>query len=308
MSIRPLSPELAEKARVELNEDPNRIPSDLQHIKDWLAKQPHIYARTDDQWLIAFLRGCKYSLERTKEKLDLYYTLRSISPELYSFKHDDPLFDELMDLGVYVLMPKTETPDSPRVAIMRIGKVNPGKITMLHVFGMTLITQKIAMMEDDNAMVAGVKIIMDLEGVTMAHILHMTPSVMKKMSVQSQDAAPLRLKGAHYINCPAALEKIINLMKSMLNEKNRNRLYVHGQNLDSLYQHIPKYLLPEEYGGDGGPIRAITDSWKAKRWQYSSWLEEDMKYKTDESKRPGTPKTAESLFGIEGSFRQLEFD
>lgn len=46
MSIRPLSPDLAEKARVELNEDPKRIASDLQHIKDWLAKQPHIYART----------------------------------------------------------------------------------------------------------------------------------------------------------------------------------------------------------------------------------------------------------------------
>lgn len=46
MSIRPLSPDLAEKARVELNEDPKRIACDLQHIKDWLAKQPHIYART----------------------------------------------------------------------------------------------------------------------------------------------------------------------------------------------------------------------------------------------------------------------
>ncbi|XP_023953080.1 alpha-tocopherol transfer protein-like [Bicyclus anynana] len=308
MSIRPLTPELAAKAQKELNEDPKRIPSDLEHIKDWLAKQPHIYARTDDQWLIAFLRGCKYSLERTKEKLDLYYTLRTITPELYTFKPDNPKFDEFMDSGAYVLMPKTETPDSPRLAIMRNGMVDPERITMIDVFGAMLIIQKIVMLEDDNSVVSGIKFICDLEGITMAHMLQITPNMMKKMSVQSQDAVPLRMKGAHYINCPAAFEKIINLMKTMLNEKNKSRLYVHGKNYDALYQHIPKHLLPAEYGGEGGSIKEIADYWKAKRRQYSSWLEEDMKYKTDESKRPGKPKTAESMFGIEGSFRQLEFD
>lgn len=46
MSIRELPPALAEKARVELNEDPSRLQNDLQAIKDWLAKQPHINART----------------------------------------------------------------------------------------------------------------------------------------------------------------------------------------------------------------------------------------------------------------------
>lgn len=46
MPVRPLCPELAEKAQAELNEVPTRIEEDLQHIKDWLAKQPHIRART----------------------------------------------------------------------------------------------------------------------------------------------------------------------------------------------------------------------------------------------------------------------
>lgn len=50
MSVRPLIPALAEKARVELNEDPQRLQDDLQNIKDWIAKQPHLNARTGEKY------------------------------------------------------------------------------------------------------------------------------------------------------------------------------------------------------------------------------------------------------------------
>lgn len=46
MSIRALSAPLAAKARVELNEDPGRVRDSLQLMKDWIAKQPHLHART----------------------------------------------------------------------------------------------------------------------------------------------------------------------------------------------------------------------------------------------------------------------
>lgn len=38
----------------------------------------------EDNLIIRFLRCCNYSLERTKYLLDLYYTLRSQCPEVFS--------------------------------------------------------------------------------------------------------------------------------------------------------------------------------------------------------------------------------
>ena len=80
------------------------LQEDLKALKSWLEKSPHLKnARqgaklfldsamstdlhflgfpsldlfSDDAKLLQFLRGCKFSLERTKEKLDLYNSCRS---------------------------------------------------------------------------------------------------------------------------------------------------------------------------------------------------------------------------------------
>jgi hypothetical protein len=98
--IRPLSTSLAQIAVNELNEVPTRINEDLAIIKEWLLNTPHINARTDNQFLVAFLRGCKYSVEKVKEKLDLYYTVRGAIPELMRHRDPlDPVIAELLSLG-----------------------------------------------------------------------------------------------------------------------------------------------------------------------------------------------------------------
>lgn len=77
-----LSPELQAIAIEQLCEVPSRIPEDLAALHQWLNNQPHIKARQDDQFLIQFLRGCKYSQEKAKEKIVLYFSLKSKYPEM----------------------------------------------------------------------------------------------------------------------------------------------------------------------------------------------------------------------------------
>jgi hypothetical protein len=42
--------------------------------------------------------------------------------------------------------------------------------------------------------------------------------------------------------------------------------------------------------------------------EYRGWFKEQESVITDESRRPGKPKTYDDLFGLEGSFRQLVID
>ena len=48
--------------------------------------------------------------------------------------------------------------------------------------------------------------------------------------------------------------------------------------------------------------------WKNRVERGAKLLARLEKFKADESKRPGNPKTTKELFGIEGSFRKLEID
>lgn len=56
-------------------------------------------------------------------------------------------------------------------------------------------------------------------------------------------------------------------------------------------------------------IYHILESCLKKMEKYKQWFIDDIQYKSDESKRTsGKAKTADEMFGIEGSFRKLDFD
>lgn len=96
INVRPLSPSLAALSAKELNETPERLVSGLQTLREWIRQSPHLHVRTDDQFLVTFLRGCKFSLEKAKQKFDLYYTVRSDMPEV--MLNRDPLDEHLQTI------------------------------------------------------------------------------------------------------------------------------------------------------------------------------------------------------------------
>ncbi|XP_071526876.1 alpha-tocopherol transfer protein-like isoform X11 [Panulirus ornatus] len=303
-----LSEELQQRAKEEINEDPERRAQDIEHIRDWLKHQPHIKARTDDWTILRFLRGCKFSLERTKEKLDMYYTCKTLCPEWY--KNRDPQDKKLrsiLELGMALPLPRVNE-GHRRVVLGRPGIRDPTSTSMDDLAQNVLITLDLLLEEDETIGVTGMELVLDTKELTFQHATQMTPVAIKKMSTLFQEGYPVRPKGLNYINTPAAFDTVFNIFKSFMKEKMKRRVHIHGSDLESLYKEVPKEVLPVEYGGTNGTIEEIKKYWLDRVDARRDWLLDDENYGVDESKRPGKAKTSADLFGIEGSFRKLTVD
>ncbi|XP_061393138.1 alpha-tocopherol transfer protein-like [Musca vetustissima] len=307
-NVRPLSEELQKNAEA-LGEVPARLADDLAALKEWIRQQPHLRANTDDQFLVAFLRGCKYSLERAKAKIDKFFTLKSKFPEIFSATDvNDPKFRDIFRLGMWLYLPTPLNENGPRLAIMRSGLYSTDKYTAEEVMQVASALQEILILEDDYANVNGVIFIGDFEKATMAHFMQFTPSLMKKMTVFSEEAVPLRPKASHFIKTPAGFEPVFNMIKPMMSEKQQKRLFVHGNKMDALIKEIPLKYLPKEYGGENGSFDEIIAEWDKKLDAYSDYFKKNAEYGTDEKLRPGKAIDFDSMFGMEGSFRKLNVD
>lgn len=225
VNIRPLDPALQKKAIDELNEDPERIQKDLDTLREWIKKSPHIKSRDDDQFLVTFLRGCKYSLERVKQKFDLYHTLKTHVPELT--RNRDPMDDKVLNAirqGVGLPLPNLESPDGPRYFLIRPGCYDAGKFNIEDIIKVSTMVNDLMMQEDDNYIIAGQIGILDFTGVSLSHFLQFSPTFIKKMTMLQQDAAPVRQKASHFVNMPTIALTVFNLFQSFANEKNKQRV------------------------------------------------------------------------------------
>ncbi|XP_050098593.1 alpha-tocopherol transfer protein-like [Anopheles aquasalis] len=312
-AIRAISSTMAEIARVQINEDTNQVDSHLSVIRSWLVECNLQCGPIDDQFLMAFLRGCKFSLEKAKKKIVLFHNIRSELPQIV--QNRDPVNLEVLRvirMGVAVPLPKTEKMSDPKIFLIRVGQFNVSQCTFADVMKVGTMINDILMRDDDQMVICGMTLIIDLQGVTRNHLMHFEMNFLKKVAILSQDASPLRMQGIHILNPPPGLQTAMSIFNSLLSEKNQSkRIFVHGRDLPSLYKHFPPTLLPKEYGGTLGSVDDFVHEWEMKMVENRTYLLE-MASISATQKSPIIVENAGiknvSAFGFEGSFRKLNFD
>ncbi|XP_046456586.1 retinol-binding protein pinta-like [Daphnia pulex] len=304
-----LSQVILKRAQSELGEDEDRRQQVIAIVKKWMTQQPHLQRiRLDEYSIICFARGCKYSLEKIKIKIDLQCTLRTALPEF--FTGWDPMKPRIQDaLACGSFLPLLDYDQHDRkVIIMRPGCFDPMLFKAEDIDKANFMISDTMGREDEQMFVTGMVIIVDVQGFSLNHLTQKPLALFKKQMYFLQ-SAPISPKTINFIRTNSVFHSAYNMVTNMLNDKMKQRLKVHGSDFRSLYKEIDRRILPKDYGGDGLSLAKLTDLWKQKvEEQRDSLMESERNLRVDESRRPGKAKTAQDIFGIEGSFRKLNID
>ncbi|XP_031343001.1 retinol-binding protein pinta-like [Photinus pyralis] len=294
---RPLSEQLKKFAQEELNEVEDRVDDDVRHIKDWFVKQAHLNFQLEDQLVLSFLRCTKFRLEKAKEKINGYFTMRSLIPALFSTR--DPFLPELQRLlnaGIMVPLPKVDERGS-RILLSTSGKnLNPDTMSLQSFAKICYMIADILLREDDQAIVNGLTIVIACKGAQHKYVPQLTPTFIKEQAYVVLNA-PFRISGMYIVDCHPIFHYAYNITSFLLPQKIKKRVVIFTEaNSHEVYTNIPRDLFPEELGGSNGSLKELTVEWKKKVESYREWFLQDEKLRSNEDLRQGKPKASSDFF------------
>ncbi|CAH0384285.1 unnamed protein product [Bemisia tabaci] len=302
---------IKKKIATEINEtDDEKIDVNIEIVKEWITRQPHLPQDLDRRILPFFIRGCKHDIERTKRKVDTYFTYRRTIPEF--FQNRDPESKEILraskQFKAFVL--PDLTPDGARVTFHSFTNEPVEEFDPAALYKMLCMIGDVRMVEEP--MISGDIFVFDVGHMTLTHVAKLATPLLKKILLTTQNAFPQRLREIHLINAPSHVDKVVTMFKFFMKPKMKNRWHIHT-GIKSLADFIPREMLPSDYGGESKSSDAFQKEWLKKLNAYKTYFEGQENVMVDENKRQDKgSETARfnenNIFGQEGAFRRLNID
>ncbi|KAL1506222.1 hypothetical protein ABEB36_005621 [Hypothenemus hampei] len=277
-------------------------------IKEWLKKQQHLPQLINDTLLIRFLHTCNFSIEQTKNLIDLFYTLRWHTPEIFTDR--DPASPEIQEIFQnfdFIPMPKLSK-NNEKIFVYHIKTPDPAKYHFINALKAFFIFADVRMAIEEKIPEGEIPIF-DMTNFTLKHLTKINLHVLKKYMIYTQEAHPIKLKQIHLINVPSFLDRCMQIVRPFMKSEVGKMVHTHLPNSCTLFDFLPKELLPIEYGGEAGSIQDIKKWWLEKIMEHRDYINDSSRWAVDESKRTCDNNNSEKkMFGLEGSFRSLAID
>ncbi|XP_043798221.1 retinaldehyde-binding protein 1 [Apis laboriosa] len=253
-------PEALAVAKKELRETEENVKEGLAKLRIYLEEDKTLYFRTDEEFLLIFLRPCKFY---AKSAYELMRRIAEFKEKNSSLLNNLMPNDEEVSITKHnvVNVIKERDHKGRRILIVNCGKTwNPSAVNSDQMFRLFYLIHQLAMLEPETQIYGSV-VIMDFEGMTMKQVMGITPSFCMRLLNFIQDAIPLRLKEIHIVKQPLLFNMVWQMIKPLVREKLKNRLYFHGSKMSSFHNYIPATYLPENYGGELPKINYTSADW-----------------------------------------------
>ncbi|CAG9832595.1 unnamed protein product [Diabrotica balteata] len=231
-----------------------------------------------DTMITFFLVYNNFSIEKTKQSLDMYYSVKTIIPDIYQntlpFSSTvKSVYEEL----TFVPLPNL-TPNLQNVVFARLNGDPEKLVGELSVVIMTHINE--------------VKI---WEGLSLGDIY---------IFDFSNEIWNNQIKEMHVINASSTSEALIALMRKFIYKDLKEKIFVH-ESLADLYKVVPREILPKEYGGNEKSLDELKDLWYATIQKHRPRFEELENMVVNEDRRPNPCKNCDIL-GYYGNYMRID--
>jgi len=154
---------------------------------------------------------------------------------------------DFLETGAIQILPKTDN-FGRKVILVTIANWDPASYSHDDLFrGLQICLEKL--IEEEQTQICGVVAIANMSGFGFHHARVTTVSSIKLATSLIQKCFPLRLKGIHFVRENMVVRIIHRMVQPFLKDKLLERVFFHGWNTESLTEHIPVDILPNDLGG-----------------------------------------------------------
>lgn len=234
----------------ELGETESLRSEAVTKLGQALSEEADLSPRLDTEFLLRYLRVRKYDLDAALKTVKNYYRKRadpSFCIEQFVPSSVEPLAKDLNVVlpqrdchGRVVLLAKGGMWEPKHLSFQALQRA--GLICLEHVA------------RDPSSQIAGISIIVDYEGLTLARIFGVSFGQLKQGLEYLQECIPVRVKAVHIVRQSYVFNILFMIARPFLKRKIIERFHFHGYSFDELHKEIPATALPKEYGGQAPTI------------------------------------------------------
>lgn len=234
------------KAREELNETPDTRTALLKRFKEMLSEEEDFLPRTDDIYLLRFLRVRKFDLERAYKLMRDHYKFRSKYPDVFPSPSN---IEKILRANIFNYLPHRDHMGRA-IFLVKMGNWDADEIPYHDFVAAGNIVSEYVL-DNPVTQINGYIGVWDFKGFSLKHFIPFcSPKNIYLLIQLMQDRFPGRFKIAYCVNCHNLVNTAWNLFKPVLKEKFRKRVKILSSDMTVLHQYVDPSILPKEYGGN----------------------------------------------------------